>query len=109
MSVLESGTYERPCGGPGRPLQYVGEPAAGDRVAPITARLADKIRLAGAAALPAGAALPVALPRLLVAVHPPRPDMAARLRIADQIGRESGRERGAPSVSISVVTVPLNK
>src|SRR3546814_13313637 len=80
MSVRESGTYYRPCGGPGLPLQCVGEPAAGDRVAPITARLADKIRLAGAAALPAGAALPVAIPRLLVAIHRQRPDLAARER-----------------------------
>lgn len=51
------------------------------------ARIADKLELAGVSAMPAGAGLPIAIPRLLVAIHAQRPDLAARFDLATPDGR----------------------
>lgn len=55
----------------------------------MPARIADKPRQAGAPALARGAVLPIAVPRLLVAIHRQRPDLAARFDIADPAGRDA--------------------
>lgn len=54
----------------------------------MPARTADKTVLAGGAALGPGAVLPVAMPRLLLAIHAQRPDLAARFDLADPAGRD---------------------
>lgn len=55
----------------------------------MPARTADKVAQAGGAALGPGAVLPVAIPRLLVAIHAQRPDLAARFPLADPAGRDA--------------------
>ncbi|MEQ9330038.1 glycosyltransferase [Thalassobaculum sp.] len=51
------------------------------------ARVTDKLRLAGVAARPASADFPIAIPRLLVAIHEQRPDLAERFDLDDPEGR----------------------
>lgn len=53
----------------------------------IPARIADKLAQAGGIALPPGADLPVALPRLLLAIHEQRPDLARLYDLDDPAGR----------------------
>lgn len=50
-------------------------------------RVADKMRLAGAPALPASPGLPIAVPRLLLSIYRQRPDLAARFDLDDLEGR----------------------
>lgn len=51
------------------------------------ARVADKLRLAGAPARPATAGFPTSIPRLLAAIHAQRPDLADRFDLDDPEGR----------------------
>lgn len=54
----------------------------------MQARIADKPARAGAAAYGRGAVLPVAVPRLLAAIHAQRPDLSSRFDLRDPDGRD---------------------